>query len=171
MATLLDTTLLLHFLPFFVFIFIFTVLFAVLKSTELLSKNDSLNFIAALSIALVSLFVQPAIDLISFVVPWFAFLFIFLTLLFAVFLFLGKSKQDIWDTLNIWTILIVIFLILLVGFVTVFEELFTPYEESDDGKTIGGQTLKTLFHPRVLGAIFILIIASLAIKLISKEVA
>ena len=34
-------------------------------------------------------------------------------------------------------------------------------------KTIGSETLRTIFHPRVLGALFMLIIASLTIRFVS----
>lgn len=169
MATLLDATLLYHFLPFFVFIFIFVLIYAILDKTSMLGSNKSLNFIAALSIALISLFTAPIIDLISFVVPWFVFIFIFLTLLFAGFLFLGIKQEAIWEKINPWTVLIIIFLLLLIGVVTVFDSIFTPYSDGGIGKSIGGETLKTIFHPRVLGALFILIVSAIAIKLISAE--
>ncbi len=169
MATLLDTGYLYHFLPFFTFLLIFTILYAVLDKTEMLGKNKSLNFIAALSIALISLFAGSILDLINFVVPWFVFIFIFLILMMAGFFFLGVSPDKVWERLNVWTVLIVIILILLIGVVTVFENVFTPYGSTDTGKSIGGETLNALFHPRVLGALFILIVSAIAIKMISAE--
>jgi len=169
MATLLDTTLLYHFLPFFTFAFIFVVLYAVLNKTKILGDNNGLNFIAALCIATISLFAGGILELINFIVPWFVFIFIFLIMLFAGFAFLGKDFNEIWSKINVWTVLIIIFLLLLIGIVITFEEIFTPYASGGIGKSIGGETLKTLFHPRVLGALFILIISSITIKMISNE--
>ena len=134
-----------------------------------MEKNKSLKFIAALSIALVSLFAGGVVDLINYIVPWFVFIFIFLMMLFLGLTFLGIKKEVIWDNLSIWTVMVIAFLLLLIGITQVYGNLFTPYAATNATQTIGSETLKTIFHPRVLGAIFILIVASLSIRFIAPR--
>jgi hypothetical protein len=169
MATLLDTGLLYHFLPVITFLFIFSIIYIILENTDWLGKNKSLKFIAAVSIAAISLFAGGVVDLINYIVPWFVFIFIFLILLFMGLTFLGIEKNVIWNNLSIWTVMVIAFLLLLIGITQVYSDIFTPYASSNVTKTIGSETLRTLFHPRVLGAIFILIIASLSIRFISAS--
>ncbi len=169
MATLLDTGLLYHFLPLVTFLLIFSVVYIILENTDWLGKNKSLKFIAALSIALVSLFAGGVVDLINYIVPWFVFIFIFLMMLFLGLTFLGIKKEVIWDNLSIWTVMVIAFLLLLIGITQVYGNLFTPYAATNATQTIGSETLKTIFHPRVLGAIFILIVASLSIRFIAPR--
>ena len=169
MATLLDTGLLYHFLPLVTFLLIFSVVYIILENTDWLGKNKSLKFIAGVSIALVSLFAGGVVDLINYIVPWFVFIFIFLMMLFLGLTFLGIKKEVIWDNLSIWTVMVIAFLLLLIGITQVYGNLFTPYAATNATQTIGSETLKTIFHPRVLGAIFILIVASLSIRFIAPR--
>lgn len=166
MATLLDTGLLYHFLPFVTFLFIFSLVYIILDNTEWMGKNKTLKFIAALTIGLISLFAGGVVDLINYIVPWFVFIFIFLILLFMGLTFLGIQKETIWSSLSIWTVMIISFLLLLIGISQIYGEIFTPYGGGNVTKSIAGETLRTIFHPRVLGALFILIITAIAVKLI-----
>ncbi|MBU0929500.1 MAG: hypothetical protein KJ623_00315 [Nanoarchaeota archaeon] len=170
MATLLDTGLLYHFLPLVTFLFIFSIVYIILENTDWLGKNKSLKFIAALSIALISLFAGGVVDLINYIVPWFVFIFIFLILLFMGLTFLGIEKNVVWNNLSIWTVMVISFLLLLIGITQVYSSIFTPYADTNVTKTIGSETLRTVFHPRVLGAIFILIISSLTIRFVAQKV-
>lgn len=169
MATLLDTGLLYHFLPLVTFLFIFSIIYIILENTDWLGKNKSLKFIAALSIALISLFAGGVVDLINYIVPWFVFIFIFLILLFMGLTFLGIEQKVVWNNLSIWTVMVISFLLLLIGITQVYSDIFTPYAGSNVTKTIGSETLRTIFHPRVLGAIFILIIASLTVRFVAQK--
>ncbi|MBS3163301.1 hypothetical protein J4427_01290 [Candidatus Woesearchaeota archaeon] len=169
MATLLDTGLLYHFLPLVTFLFIFSLVYIILDNTDWMGTNKTLKFIVALSIALVSLFAGGVVDLINYIVPWFVFIFVFLILLFMGLTFLGIEKQVVWNNLSIWTVMVIAFLLLIIGITQVYGEIFTPYAGSNVTKTIGSETLRTLFHPRVLGAIFILIIASLSVRFIAPR--
>ncbi|MBS3155078.1 hypothetical protein J4404_01120 [Candidatus Woesearchaeota archaeon] len=168
MATLLDTGLLYYFLPFITFLFIFSIVYIILENTDWMGKNKSLKFIAALSIALISLFAGGVVDLINYIVPWFVFIFIFLILLFMGLTFLGIEKDIVWNNLSIWTVMVISFLLLLIGITQVYSNIFTPYAGGNVTKTIGSETLRTIFHPRVLGALFILIVASLTIRFVSQ---
>jgi hypothetical protein len=51
-----------------------------------------------------------------------------------------------------------------------YSDVLTPYDDVSGEKTIQSETIKTLFHPRTLGGIFLLIIAALTAKFITENV-
>lgn len=168
MATILDTGLLRFFLPAFTFLFILIILYAILKKVA--KFEDRLSWVAAFSIAIVAMFSGKAIDLINFITPWFVVIFVFLFLVFMGLMFWGVEEKKVWDTLGgVNTIVIVTILVLVIGISQVFGPVFSPYAPGGPAeRTIGGEAIRTIFHPRVLGAIFILIVAAFAIQRISE---
>lgn len=149
-----------YFMPAFIFILIFILLYATLDKTGLIGKNKSLNAIVSLIVSLTVLFTGGTVELINFVTPWFAVIIV--VALLAVLLMSAHLKEG---ELNLGVVptLAMIFagIVLMVGITQVFGPVFQPYS---DGADSGWWTLKTIFHPRVLGAVFILLIAAFAIK-------
>ena len=159
----LDVSMFGNFLPVFVFVLIFTLLYALLEKTKLLGSNSSLNFLISMSIAFISLFSGNAMKLVLFVLPWYIFLMVFLVSIFSLFLFYGMKEEDFFPKPTIIFIVMMIFLI--IGITKVFGPVFTPYVEEGTSNV-----LRTIFHPRVFGAFFILLISSFLIKNISENV-
>lgn len=174
MATVLDVGLLQYFLPAFTFLFITILSFAMLK--KVLKDLDSRAiWVASICIGLIALFSGSAIQLIQFITPWYVVIFVFLLLTFMSLMFwMGPNekepeKQILSAMGGIQTIVVVGILILVIGISQVFGNVFSPYDPTGPAaKTIGGETLKTVFNPRVLGAVFILIIAAFAVQRISE---
>ncbi|MBT4334571.1 hypothetical protein HOD61_02020 [archaeon] len=163
---MIDPTSLMNFLPVFVFILIVTLLYATLEKTKLLGENSGLNFSISLVIAFISLFSGSAIKLMVFVVPWYVFMMFFLLLLFSMFMFFGFDEKEVWPMVGgRLTIFVVMMLFLIIGITKVFGPVFNPY--SVEGTS---DVLRTIFHPRVLGAFFILLISFFLIKNISDNV-
>ncbi len=167
----LQTSVLSFFLPAFTFLLILVVLFAILNKTKILGEDARVQWVAAFSIGMIVLFSAKTVEFINFLTPWFAVMAIFLLFIFMIPMFLGKQTQDIWSAIGgHYMVIIISILIVVIAISVVFEPVFTPFRDSngEGGKTIGGEVLRTLFHPRILGAIFILIIASFAIRNISQ---
>jgi hypothetical protein len=167
MATFLDIGLLEFFLPAFYILFIFVILFALLRKSKLLGDNKYLDAIFAIAVTFIIMFSGSPLELINFVTPWYAFLVVFLFMLFLVFAFIGLKEGGSRDQDSLMravggapVILIVAVIILMIGMTNVFGNVFFPNDE--DG--VESTTLKTLFHPRVLGAFIILIIVSLLLR-------
>jgi hypothetical protein len=161
-----DPTSLMNFLPVFVFVLIFTLLYATLEKTKIMGTNSQLNFFISLAIAFISLFSGSAVKLMVFVVPWYVFMMFFLILLFSIFMFFGVKEEDIWPNVGGQiTVFIIMIIFLVIGITKVFGPVFDPY--SVEGSS---EVLRTIFHPRVLGAFFILLISSILIKNISENV-
>ncbi len=171
MATPLDLGLLKFFTPLFVWLFIFILIYAGLEKTRLLGdKSSALNLMAALSISALAVFYTKLTTLLEFITPWMVFIFIFLFILFMGLMFLGVEQSAIWKNLSVWTVLITSFIILLIAISQTYGDIFSPYGDGASGKSIGGEAQKTIFHPRVLGSLFLLIIIALSIRLIAGKI-
>lgn len=174
MATFLDTGLLGFFMPLFVFLFIFVVLYALLAKTELLGKNTALNLIAAICVAAVAIFAGNLVQLIGAITPWLVFLIIILAIIFGMYQFFGIKESEVWETIGGQVVIyIIIILIVLMGLATVFQEDVTPGATNDTISApgeVGGsgksEIISSLSHPRLLGALFILIVAAFTAKLL-----
>jgi uncharacterized membrane protein len=87
-------------------------------------------------------------------------------------MFLGESQKKIWDIVGghrfIYFIMIAI---IIIAISQVFGGQLSPYETGEDGeeKSIGTEALKAITNPKLLGALFILIVAAYAIQQISQK--
>jgi hypothetical protein len=164
MATFLDAggvDVLRYFMPGFTFIFVLIILYAILDKTGLLGKNKAFNAIVSFIIALTVLFSGSALELINFITPWFAVIIVVSVMAVLLLSFYVKEGGDL--DLGPIPVLAMIFagIVLIIGITNVFGPVFTPYAE---GAGAGWVALRTLFHPRVLGAFLILLIAAFTIK-------
>ncbi len=165
MATFLDITLLESFLPVFSFIFIWLILYAILQKSKLLGGKPVLDLVIGLIIALVSMFSGSTFEFVSTIIPWFVMLII--AVILVVFVSSSFLKEGIADILPLKGIVMVLSLAIMIWSITViFGPVFNPYSV---GANPEWETLRTLFHPRVLGSIFILIIVASTIKLIVEN--
>jgi hypothetical protein len=185
MATILDASGLVFLLPVFVFILVFSIVFAILEVSKIFGEgNRTLNVAAALSIAALSLFTGKFVALIAIIVPWIIFLAVVMFLLFAIFGFFDIGKERVWGLFGQMPIFILILIIVIIGLSMVFESSLSPYQQTNDttstaiiqattGENISTsaevtnpreQTIKTLTNPRMLGAIFMLVIAAAAMR-------
>lgn len=166
MATFLDIGLLDFFLPVFVFLFIFIVLYAIIDKTKVLGENRTVKIIASLSVAVISLFTGKVSDILLRIVPWLVALFIGVILIFMIYLFFGVKEEEIWDYLGLkWTVFVIMILIIFLG----VSQVFTLSPLSGEGGNVTEDSyrqeiLNTLVHPRILGALFIIIIISFTIR-------
>ena len=173
MATILDTGLIKFFLPVVSFILIYAVSFAILQKTNIL-KSESANHAASFAIAVLFLFTPNAVKLIQLTTPWFMVFIIFLIVIFMTFMFLGAKEDQVNSVLALpvvyWTIIVVMIGIFLFGMTQIFgEDVQAIFGGGETSNGVVGDVAKVIFHPRVLGAIFILLIASQAIRLIAPR--
>lgn|GEM_PF-1670470 len=187
MATLLDLGLLNYFLPFFIFLFVFVILYALLEKTKILGPEQRpLNLIAAICVAAVSVFAGKFTSLLSFVIPWIVFIVIILVMIFFLFGSFGIEGRKVWDLFGETVVFVLILLILVLGISVVFESSVSPYQTSDlNGANVSqvattvsvegttnprSEALKTITHPRILGAMFILVMSAATVHWLTKQV-
>lgn len=170
----LDISLLRYFKPAFTWIFIYVFLFAILEKTEILSKNKSVNVVASLALSVLFMLTPGVPKIVDIMTPWFIVMFILITLIVVLFLFIGVETSAVVGVFKeswlIWTIAI-FSIVGIFGYALsqvygpVVQGIYGTEETAKEGITydIG----RIIFHPRFLGVIFILIVASQAVRLIS----
>lgn len=172
MASVLDIGLIDYFAPAFTFFLVLLIVWAVLEKTKIFGKSSGINWVIALCMAVLVLLVPGLTDVITIVTPWMVALFIFLTLLILIFMFMGVKGGTVADVFgkNQFVIWIVIFACLgIVGFAMTqvygdaINQLTSPEDEGDLNQNIG----KILFHPKVMGMVIVLIIAAAIVRFVS----
>ena len=186
MATFLDVSLIKGFSFIFPFLLVWSVVYAILEHRQVFGSRKELHAIIAFVSAMLVAITQPAVEIISIMTPWFIILLIVLMLMILFFKFLGVKDEDITavvrnpdNSVITWWFIIVSLIIFAAAVGKVFFGAALPTGEQITGTTEIATTasgftgageeafLKTLFHPKVLGLIFIFVIASLSIHLLS----
>lgn len=187
MATLLDTSLIAFLFPLFIFLLIFVAIYALLSKTNLFGeKQTTLNLLAAICIAAVAVFAGNLVTALGSIIPWIVFMIIILVLVFGLYKMFGVEEKEVWASIGGHTVIyIIILFVVLIGLITAFRSDVSPFTEeragapvatsegetqSVQGQTVQGEVIKTITHPRLLGALFILIVSALTVKLLVDKV-
>jgi hypothetical protein len=167
MATFLDVTGLQYFTNFFVFIFVWLVVYAILGFTKVLGDNKGIDIILGLVVALLVILSPIATGAIAFISPWFALLFVLLVFVLVALKVFGVSTSDLASAGQLKMVfLAVVLLLLVVGLLAyIREESSIPEGEEIDYS----KTTSIIFHPKVLGIVFILLIAVFTIVLMAGK--
>ncbi len=191
MATVLDLSLLQTFDFIFPFIFVWALVFAILQKTGATGKAVGIDAVIATVVGFMSIMSRGIIQIINFMIPWFAVAIIFFVLLLLLFRLFGATDKDIMGALTadksiLWVLIGIGLVIIFAAFGNVFGQSFT--EQAFQGET--GTTITTanatagstsgvatpnfqtnitgiLANPKVLGMIILFAIAVFAIALLS----
>jgi hypothetical protein len=192
-----DLSLLARFSPVFIFLLTLVLVYALLAHTKPVGDQKLIYAIVALGIS-IGVILSPAImRMIEFMAPWFTVLFIFLIFGIISYKIFGATDADLHHVIKEygglqWTIAIIGILIALgalsAGFGQQNLEGNVPEAAIDTGDTItfegddssysqqGTGTSKfqtnlerTFYHPKTLGILFILILASLTVALLTGK--
>ena len=169
MATFLDVTGLQYFSSFFIFIFVWLIVYAVLIYSKVLGGNKFIHAIIGLVLALLVLFSPIATGAIQYIAPWFGLIFVFIILATVMLKIFGASPMEIEGYTQLkWGALVIILLVLVVGVLSyVREQIVIPGEE--EGDIDYSKNISIILHPKVIGAIFILVIAVFTIVLLAGK--
>ena len=187
MVEFLEIGLLEYFSIIFPAILIFVLVFALLQKIKILGDNKAINALVAIALAFIVLLSRNILSIVNFAAPWFVIFFVFMVLLLTVFKLMGASDENIagvirGDKVVQWTIIAISLIIVVAAFANVYGQRLLPYtlEENitvtEEGEVISTATpsfatnvMAVFFHPKVLGLIFILLVAVFTIALITKE--
>lgn len=182
MATPLDIGLLANFKIIFPFLFIFCIVFAVLASTKLLGDNKIIHATIAIAMAFMSLFSDLVVETINIAAPWFVILVIFIVFVLLALMILGVKEADVMSVIKtdeysyiIWWVVALVVIIIIGSLSHVMAEKrggYPPYGPSanytaiEEGELAAQESdfWQTLFHPKVLGMIVILLIGFFTIS-------
>jgi len=166
MATFLDIGGLQQFSTIFVFVFVGLVVYAILSYSKILGGNKAIHIVIGLVIALLVLFSPIATGTIEYIAPWFAVVFIFVIFATIALKSFGATGIESLGSLRIVT-LVVIILIMVVGALSYVRQQITV--PGDDETIDYSKTTTILFHPKILGILFVLIIAIFTIVLMAGK--
>ncbi|MBI4440719.1 hypothetical protein HY639_00985 [Candidatus Woesearchaeota archaeon] len=185
MATFLDVSLVKGFSFIFPFLLVWTVLYATLEYRQFFGPRRELHAIIAFVTAMLVALTKPAVEVVSTMTPWFIVLLMVFMMMVLFFKFFGIKDEQISGIFSSyeyswvgWWIVIISLILFAASLGKVFFGAAVPTGEQITGTVettgvtgIGEEAfLKTLFHPKVLGLIFLFIIASLTIKMLAGEV-
>jgi len=170
MATFLDVTGLQQFSSIFVFLFVWIFVYAALQLQRAFSVNKALAALAALVIALLTLFSPIALSTVNFVAPWFGVLALMATLLLVGFKMMGVNLEGSSMKAGATILILLIVLVALGSSIRNNSKLpgdnVTSTGEYEDVSYTGKNVI---FHPKVLGMIAILLVAIFTIGLLVSK--
>ena len=176
MVTPLDFTALEQFSGIFPFLLVLVLVYAVLSMTAFFKERQGMAALVAIITALMTLVSKIAINTINLMAPWFVLLVIFGIFFMLVFMMFGYSQENVMNYITsgefgigIWVMSIL--LIIGVGSLATAineEKGFRALTEGDVGDVSAESQdfgfWQTLFHPKVLGMILVLLVGFFTVK-------
>jgi len=148
----------------FVFLFVFAVMFALLKKVKFLEGNEGFNGIIAFVVAMFTVITPGSLTVIGNFLPWFFLFFVLVLIIFMFFMFIGVkgdtiienvAKQAPFITTAVSAIVILFFLALT--------KAYGPFLLVDGGIGFWATTKRFIFSRQFLGIIFLLFVGAYAI--------
>lgn len=192
MATFLDIGILSQAQLVFAFVLVWVMTYSILSYTKAFNLDNHLRALIAIFVALITLISPQVLQVITIIVPWFVLMFIFITFVLLAIMIFGVSNKDIADmmakgaegsgnTIRYWIIIIgSIILIAALGYVffqdeggvgqtqTTIDPATGVVAEGDVGTQGQGALFATLFHPRVLGLVFVMLLGLFAVLQLAR---
>jgi len=181
MASFFDISLLGNFSDIFVILFVFTAAYAILMLKKPFGDFKGVNALLAFAMAMMFIFSQDAIQIIKNTVPWYIILMIALTMTLMVTKSIGgEMPARLMSDIGTW-ILVIGVIILVINISMSIGQDVGPFLSNEtinpDSVTAGGsgdvgsgsfaQNFgATLFHPKVLAMLVVLITALFAVLLV-----
>ena len=185
MASVLDLSLLSHFSVIFVMVLVAVVMYAILQFTKAMGDNKGVHILIAIIIAIIIGMFPDITEVITIMVPWFVVVFIFILLILIGNKMFGASDQDILAVMKnrpsiaYWIIIlgVIIFLSALGKVYFTGGPNAGTVEVNESGTVVKGDVgtegesafWATLFHPRVLGLILVLLVAVFTMTLLTSR--
>lgn len=147
-------------IPIFGFLFIFTVIYALLAKTKILGENKFIHIFVSFCVAIIFVVSANAIEYVRVITPWFAtFLVSLLFILIIVGLIRGKI-EDFFKPWFVWVILVILIAIFVGSAVYVFADVINTYFS----------TQKQFFlQPQIFGAVILIILAIITSWIITRS--
>ena len=150
-----------YFLPLFVFILVFFIVYAVLAKLKLTGENKFVHMIVSFIVAIIFLTFTSTRELIIQSTPWFA---VMLVLVFFVLMLVGFTQKSLDSFMKPWLAWIVVVLFVII-FLVVLLQIF-GYSLLQFFGNIGEFSRD---YPKAFGALVILVVAALASWVVAKK--
>jgi hypothetical protein len=172
MATFLDVTGLEAFSKIFVFVLVLLVVYGVLAMSNVFKSSTWISWIVALVLAIFVILSDLLSGIIRYVAPWFAILFIFVIFIIVASRLFGGTETDFLPYKNI--LIVVVILVFVVGaLLYIRQHTPAPGDKDSNGNVIKesnfASTADFMFHPKVMGIIFVLLVAIFTVALLAGK--
>jgi len=155
----------------FIFLFVFTLFYAVLSKTKILGPNKGIHFLISFSVAMLFMFAANPLEFVDLVIPWLGVLLIVFMCFMILFMFIGVKGETIVGAISepgiTWTIVITLLVLLVIALTKVFgaqvASLTSDLPEDSQDNFLGGVG-EIVFSTKVLGMFLIILIAAMATK-------
>ena len=181
MASFLDISLLGHFSDVFIILFVFVAIYAVLLFKGPFGSNKGLNALIAFAIAMIMAFSKPALTIVADTIPWAVLLMLVLMMTLLASKSVGVDLPlSLTKNLGTWTLVIMV-IVFVINVSMQFGQSAGPYlsngsvnpdyvEAGGEGDVASGSYAQnfgaTLFHPKVLAMLLVLIIGLFSVFLV-----
>jgi hypothetical protein len=170
MATFLDVSGISNFSNIFVFIFVWLITYAVLMYSKVLGGNKVIHAIIGFVIAILVLISPVATGVIAYIAPWFGIIFLFMIFIGVIMKSFGATGADMATYAPLKTVFFVIIVAVIVIGAANYVRENTGIAETQDNLESGDydvtKTSNVLLHPKIIGAIFVFLIAIFTIALL-----
>lgn len=196
-TTFIDVSLLTGAQFVFSFVLVWIIVYVILGITKIFENQKHLQGLLAIFIALLTLTSPKVLAVVSLVVPWFAIMFVFITLVMLGIMIFGVEMKQITAYITdkenpVMHFVMIISVIIVIGGLgavffsgdqpavngstTVATQTGTQTVITSSGTTTSGTVaavgpgalLATLFHPKLLGAMFVLLLGLFTVLMLVK---
>jgi len=186
MATL-DVGLFEHISFIFPFLLVWAMVFGLLSWKKVFGDNNALHGIIAVAISIMFIMSGNAVAILNLASPWFVILFMFIIFVLMAFKIFGVSDDHIisivtskdYQHISTWIIIISLIIIVLAGSSVMGQDLLDKsldggeVAEFSGGGDVGSSDhqeawTSTVFHPKVLGFLVVMLIASFTVMQLTK---
>ena len=158
------------FMPVFSFLFVFIIVFALLKSSKLLGDVPFANFFISFIMAIIFISFSSLEFYVRNIIPWVAVLIV---IIFLVLLVVGFATKDFWIFLGnklAWVSIGLLVLIFLIAAIKVFNPIIHPDLGITSGEGISlFDQLREAADSTVVGSLLLIIIAAIVAWVITKK--
>ena len=144
-------------MPLFGFLFVFTVMYAVLAKTKILGEGLGTNLIVALVFAIIFVSFAPGLAYVQTILPWFVVLIISLFFFMMIVGFSQKEMDKFMKPGIAWAFIGLLVVIFLWSAIVVFNPFISPAIE------------RFTYDDRISGAALLFIVAAAASWIITRK--
>lgn len=172
-----------YFSVIFTFLLVMIFIYAIMEWTKMFGSSKGIHLIIGLIFGVFAIMIPDITELISVMIPWFVLLFIFSLLIIMAYKVFGASDDDILSALKgdrtiIWVVIIVSIIIVIASFSTVYGQRLLSSDTTDNAGVSDNSPTSTttssfshnigatFFHPKVIGLIFIFLVAVFTIAIL-----
>ena len=182
-----DVGLLENFVIIFPFLLVWVIVFGVLSSTKTFGDNKGIHAIIGLTLAFLFVLSKDAVAAVNFASSWFVLLFLFIIFTIMAFKAFGASDSDVMSVIKhpefryIGTWIGIFAVGIMIASLSNVHGQRLLEEGNEEGITVQAgegsvasgefqeNVWNTIFHPKVLGLIVMLLIASFTIRYMASS--